>query len=113
MNSSARLSTRSDSQPEPIVPTKSNTPISASNEAAVTEAMPKSPQKAMKWVWMRPFVLRPQMKNVPARIQKVGLGATSPSTRNAAPKAGLVAGGGAMRLSRHRRQARDPPDGRP
>ncbi len=34
MNSNTRLSNRSDSQPEPVVPKKSKMPIKASNPAA-------------------------------------------------------------------------------
>ncbi len=41
--------------------------------AAPTGAMPKSPQSVIQWVWIRPLVLRPQMKKVANRTQKVQL----------------------------------------
>ena len=78
-----------------MVPTKSKAPIIASTDAAGTAPMPLSPHSEMKCVCTRPLVLRPQMKKVPARIQKVRLVETSFSTRNGVAKfmAGTAAAG--------------------
>ena len=65
-----------------MVPTKSKAPIIASTDAAGTAPMALSPQSEMKCVCTSPLVLRPQMKKVPARIQKVRLDDASRSTRN-------------------------------
>jgi hypothetical protein len=77
-----------------MVPKKSNIPIKASVEAAATAPTSKSAHNAMKWVWMSPLVLRPQTKNVAARIQNAPLPEISLSTVSAPPTAG--AGGGAL-----------------
>ncbi|MCY1330003.1 hypothetical protein D9M69_156240 [compost metagenome] len=63
---------------------KSKAPIIASADAAGTGPMPKSPQSAMKCVWIRPLVLRPQIKKVPARTQKAWVRAASRNTTNGA-----------------------------
>ena len=47
--------------------------MTASVPAAVTAAMPKSPQIEIQCVWMRPFVERPQTKNVPNSTQNTAL----------------------------------------
>ena len=70
MNRSRRLSTRSESQPEPVVPTMSKMPIMASRLAALTSGMPASTQAGIRWVPIRPFVLSPQTKKLPNRSQK-------------------------------------------
>ncbi|MNS75198.1 hypothetical protein D3C72_1087020 [compost metagenome] len=75
-----------------MVPTKSNAPIIASAEAAGTADMPKSAHRAMKWVWIRPLVDSPQIKNVPASSQKVCVRAASRSTTKG-PRSVSGAGG--------------------
>ena len=70
------------------MPKKSKMPIIASIEAAVTDATPKSAQSEMKWVWIRPLVLNPQMKKVPASTQNAPLPETSRKTRNAVAERG-------------------------
>ena len=77
---------------------KSNTPISASVEAAVTAPTSKSEHSAMKCVWIRPLVLRPQMKKVAARIQKAPEPTISPSVR-ARRRGAARSRGGAAALS--------------
>ena len=69
--SSSRGSTLSVSQPDAIVPTRSNNPIRASSPAAVVSGMPWSCAAGMKWVPIRPFVDQPQIQKVPNRIQNV------------------------------------------
>ena len=63
-----------------IVPTKSNTPIIASTDAAGIAANPLSPHREMKCVWISPLVLRPQMKKLPKSSQNVRVRATLAST---------------------------------
>ncbi|MNL43439.1 hypothetical protein D3C87_1659510 [compost metagenome] len=55
-----------------MVPKKSKMPITASVPAAVTAAIPKSPQMEIQCVWIRPLVESPQTKNVPKSTQKTG-----------------------------------------
>jgi hypothetical protein len=55
----------------------------------VTDATPKSAQSEMKWVWIRPFVLKAQMKKVPASTQNAPLPETSRKTLNTVPNAGV------------------------
>ena len=61
---------RSVNQPDAVLPTMSKTPITASKPAAVTCGMPWSCAAGMKCDCTAPFVVHPQMKNVPARSQK-------------------------------------------
>ncbi len=62
MASNTRLSIRSLSQPDPVVPMKLKIAIEASRLAAVTSAIPLSMQAGMRWVPMSPLVEAPQMK---------------------------------------------------
>lgn len=95
MPSSNRLSTRSVSQPEAMVPTMSKSPTRASSPAAVVSAMPWSCAAGTKCVPTRPLVVAPQIANPPASSQKGRVraaAASAPSARVAAPP---VAGGAA------------------
>ena len=58
-------------------------PIVARIPAARTSGMPWSMQAGMRWVAMRPFVLAPQTKKVPARSQKSREREARASVRNA------------------------------
>ncbi len=72
-----RLSTRSVSQPEAIVPTMSKTPTRASRLAAVVFGMPWSCAAGMKCVPTRPLVVAPQIANPPASSQNARVLAAS------------------------------------
>jgi hypothetical protein len=67
--------------------------------------MPWSPQSEMKWVCSRPLVLSPQMKKVPARIQKVlfpgrlGQDAETGRGKSSGPRAGRLHEGASLRLA--------------
>src|SRR5471030_1199956 len=69
-----------------MVPTRSKAPIIASTEAAGTADKPASPHSEIKWVWIRPLVLKPQMKKVPNMIQNTRLPETLRSTWNGVAK---------------------------
>ncbi len=58
------------------------TPITATSPAACTCEMPASPQIDIKCVPMKPFVVAPHTKNVPATIQKSRDFVARPSTAN-------------------------------
>jgi hypothetical protein len=47
--------------------------MTASGKAALTGAMPKSPQMENQCVWIRPLVDKPQTKKVKNRTQKVAV----------------------------------------
>ena len=47
----------------------------------------------MRWVWIRPKVLAPQMKKVPNRIQNTGVRDASLSAVKAAAAIALLGGG--------------------
>ena len=97
-----RQSKRSDSQPERMVPTRSKAPIIASTEAAGSGAMPKSPHRAMKWVWIRPLVLSPQIKKVPNSTQNTRFLSAPRSSRSGSRKdigATPAAGGASTEVS--------------
>ncbi|SPU68447.1 Uncharacterised protein [Brucella neotomae] len=97
------MSKRSESQPDMMVPIRSNAPMTARIPAAPTGAMPKSPHSEIQCVWMRPFVEKPQTKKVRNRTQKVGVEDASRSVTSGeasiAPKLlrGSGSGSGARR----------------
>lgn len=78
-------------QPEAMVPATSNTPMTASSEAAVVTGMPWSWAAGTKWVWIRPLVEAPQIAKVPASSQNGPVRTAENSTasvRRAAPGTG-------------------------
>ena len=62
----------------------SKMPITASSCAARTGAMPWSWHAAIKWVPIRPLVLAPQTKNVPASTQNARDFTATPSAATGA-----------------------------
>ena len=61
---------RSLSQPDRVVPTKSNTPIAANKLAPCTSGMPWSTQAGIRCVPINPLVDAPHTKKLPASSQK-------------------------------------------
>ena len=57
-------------------------PIIESRPAAFTSLMPLSPQKAIRCVPTRPLVVKPQMKKVANKYQKVRVAAARRSVPN-------------------------------
>ena len=83
MKSSRRGSIRSVNQPDAVVPTRSNMPMTASRPAARTAGRPISPQKLIRCVPTRPLVVSPQMKKVANNSQKARVRAARPSATKA------------------------------
>src|SRR5215472_1895104 len=63
---------RSVSQPDAVVPMRSNTPMAASRLAALTSGMPWSMQYGMRWVATKPLVENPQTAKLENKSQKSG-----------------------------------------
>ncbi len=77
------------------MPTTSNTPMTASREAAAVIGMPWSWDAGTKWVWIRPLVEAPQIAKVPASSQNGPVRTAEDRTlsvRRAAPGTGAGLG---------------------
>ena len=102
--SSQRLSKRSVSQPEPVVPTMSKTPITASSSPP-PRGMPCSIEAGIRCVPIRPLVLAPQMKKLPARAGSRECARRAQAWRPR--RTGCRAGGGGAAVSPRRRLQTD------